>query len=238
MKISMILGIFLACALVIVAGCQEKQEQTINVQGISELKFEPDKAEIWVGVSIVNDTAENAQNEVNRIMNAIVDGLRYKGIADKNMETEQISIYEERTWTEKDGSKVVGWRASQTLKVSTDDMTKIGSIVDVAVKNGANQIHSVNFGLTEESESEYKKQALADAAKNAKEKAETLAESMGFNLGGVKTVSEGSFNYYPQRYAIDMDMAAGAEAVKEVSAIVPPSTVDVTAYVNAVYYIK
>ena len=61
---------------------------------------------------------------------------------------------------------------------------------------------------------------------------------MGFKLGGVKTASEGSFNYYPQRYAIDMDMAAGEEAVKEVSSIVPPSSVDVTAYVNAVYYIN
>ncbi len=238
MKISMILGIFLACALVIVAGCQEKQEQTINVQGNSELKFEPDKAEIWVGVSIVNETAENAQNEVSRIMNAIVDGLRYKGIADKNMETEQISIYEERIWNQEEGSKLVGWRASQTLKVSTDDMTKIGSIVDVAVSNGANQIHSVNFGLTEESEKEYKKQALADAAKNAKEKAETLAESMGFELGNIKKVSESNFNYRPYSYAMDMDIAAGGKAVEEVRAIVPPSNVDVTAYVNAIYYIK
>ncbi len=236
MKINMILGIFLACAMLFVAGCQEKQEQTINVQGNSELTFEPDQAEIWLGVSIVNETAENAQNEVNRIMNAIVDGLRYKGIPEENMETEQLSLYEERSWTQEEGSKVVGWRASQTLKVSTDDMTKIGMIVDTAVSNGANQINSINFGLTEETEKEYKKQALADAAKNAKEKAETLAESMGFELGDIKKVSESSFNYRP--YSYDMDMEAGAKAVEEVRAVVPPSKVDVTAYVNAVYYIK
>ena len=236
MKINTIFGILLVIALIGLTGCQQtKEEQTINVQGNSELTFDPDEAEVWAGISIVKDTAEEAQSEANKVVNAIIDGLRYKGISEDDIETERLSLYEERTWTKDEGSKVIGWRATQTLNVKTTDLTKVGTIVDVAVNNGANQINNINFGLTEEKEQEYKKQALSDAAKNAKEKAEILAESLGAKLGKIKTVSEGNFYYRPYSYA--MEEKAGALAVEE-AAVVMPSDVKVTANVNIVYYLK
>ena len=236
MKINMILGILLVIALIGLTGCrQTDEEHTLNAQGNSELTFDPDEAEVWAGISIVKDTAEEAQSEANKVINAIIDGLRYKGISEDDIETESLNLYEERTWTQDEGSKVIGWRATQTLKVKTADLTKVGAIVDVAVSNGANQINNINFGLTQEKEQEHKKQALSEAAENAKEKAEILAESLGFKLGKVKTVSESNFYYMPYRY--DMVKAEGALAVEEAATIMP-SDVSVTAQVNVVYYLK
>lgn len=236
MKINAILGILLIVMLIGLTGCQQTDEEhTLNAQGTSELTFDPDEAEVWAGISIVKDTAEEAQSEANKVINAILDGLRYKGISEDDIETESLNLYEERTWTEDEGQKVIGWRASQTLKVKTTDLTKVGTIVDVAVNNGANQINNINFGLTEEKEQEYKKQALSEAAKNAKEKAEILAESLGAKLGKIKTVSESNFYYMPYRY--DMVKAAGELAVEEAAAVMP-SDVKVTANVNIVYYLK
>ena len=236
MKINAILGILLVIALIGMTGCQqEKEEHTLNTQGTSELTFDPDEAEVWAGISIVKDTAEEAQSEANKVVNAILDGLRYKGISDDDIETETLSLREERTWTKDEGQKVIGWRASQTLKVKTTDLTKVGTIVDVTVNNGANQINNINFGLSEEKEQEYKKQALSEAAKNAKEKAEILAESLGAKLGKIKTVTESNFYYRPYMYA--MKDTAGELAVEE-AAVVMPSDVKVTANVNIVYYLK
>jgi len=236
MKINMIFGILLVIALIGLTGCQQtKEENTLNAQGNSELTFEPDEAEVWAGISIVKDTAEEAQSEANKVINAIIDGLRYKGISEDDIETESLNLYEERIWTEDEGSKLIGWRATQTLKVKTTDLTKVGTIVDIAVNNGANQVNNINFGLTEEKEQEYKKQALSEAAENAKEKAEILAESIGFKLGKVKTVSESNFYYVPYMYA--MEKTVGAGAVDE-AATVMPADVMVTANVNIVYYIN
>ena len=236
MKINAILGILLIVTLIGLTGCQQTDEEhTLNAQGTSELTFDPDEAEVWAGISIVKDTAEEAQSEANKVINAILDNLRYKGISEDDIETESLNLYEERTWTQDEGSKVIGWRAAQTLKVKTTDLTKVGTIVDVAVNNGANQINNINFGLTEEKEQEYKKQALSEAAKNAKEKAEILAESLGAKLGKIKTVSESNFYYMPYRY--DMVKAAGELAVEEAAAVMP-SDVKVTANVNIVYYLK
>ncbi len=121
--------------LIALTGCVQQEGNTINVDGNAEITVEPDEAEVWAGTSIVKETAEEAQTEANKVMNAIIDGLRYKGISEEDMETERLNLYEERTYTRDEGSKVVGWRASQTLKVKTTDMDKVGTIVDIAVTN-------------------------------------------------------------------------------------------------------
>lgn len=223
--------------LIALTGCvQQGEGNTINVQGNAELTVEPDEAEVWAGISIVKETAEEAQNEANKVMNAIIDGLRSKGIFEDDISTERLSIYEERTYTRDEGSKVVGWRASQTVKVKTGDMSKVGTIVDIAVSNGANQINNINFGLSIEKETEYKKKALAIATKNAKEEAQIIADSLDVKLGKIKIVSESNFNYAP--YPMMMESKAVSDMVEEAeAAVVMAKDVTVTAQISLVYYI-
>ena len=220
---------------VLISGCIQTatEENTINVAGESELSFEPDQAEVWAGISVVKLTADEAQTEANTVINAVIDGLRYKGISEDDIATEQLSLYEDRRW-ENGRHKTVGWRATQTLKIKTTDLSKVGAIVDIAVNNGANQINNINFGLSEEKEQEFKTQALAEATKNAKEKAETIAESLGARLGKIKTVSESNYYYTPYMYA--MEAKAGSDAVAE-AAVVMPGDVTVTGRISIVYEI-
>lgn len=234
MNKKIIFSVLIISLLLALTGCinlGEKEGNTINVQGDSEINVDPDEAEVWIGASFIKDTAEEAQNEVNTVINDVVDGLRYKGITEDNMETTQLSLYEDYTWD--DGTREsIGWRATQTLKVKTTDLTKVGTIVDVAVDNGANQINNINFQLSEAKEQEYKKQALTEAAKNAKDKAETIAESLGVKLGSIKTVSESNYYFAPYRYALAE--ASGDAAVKEAATILP-SDVTVTANIAIIY---
>ncbi len=234
MKEKIILSILMMTALFLIAGCVQlpnNNENTINVQGNAELIVEPDEAEVWVGASFIKDTAEEAQFSVNEVINDIIDGLRYKGFTEEDMETTQLSLREEYNW--KDGEREsIGWRATQTLKVKTIDLSKVGEIVDVAVENGANQINNINFGLSEEKEQQYKKQALSEAAANAKDKAQTIADSLGVKLGKIKSVTESNYYYAPYRYATAE--AAGDGIVEEVSTVLPED-VTVTANIAIIY---
>lgn len=235
MKTKIIFSILAVSILLALVGCVQipSNENTINVKGDAELTVDPDEAEVWMGISIIKDTAEEAQSEANKIVNDVIDGLRYKGFTEGDMETERISLYEEREWDE-GTSTIVGWRATQTIKVKTIDMNKIGTIVDVAVENGANQINNINFGLSEENEQEYKKQALTEAAQNAKDKAETIAEGLGVRLGKIKTVSESNYYIAPYRYA--MAETAGDAMIKEATNILPQE-VTVTASISIQYLV-
>jgi len=228
-----VLILLLVVGLLALAGCQQAQENTIDVQGSSELNVKPDQAEVWAGFTVVKANAKDAQNEANKIVNAIIGGLKEKSYTD--IQTEQLSLYEERTWTEKEGSKVIGWRASQTVKVKTTNLGSVGEIVDIAVTGGANQINNIQFELSNAKEQEYKQKALAEAATSAKAKAETIAQSLGVKLGKIKTVSESNFGYVP--YVYGMEKAVGAAAVEE-AATVMPSDVTVTANIQLVYYVK
>ena len=121
MKQTIIIAV-LALTAMFLTGCVT-EGNTIDVQGTSELTFDPDQAEVWAGVSFVKPTANEAQTKTNEAINAIINGLKYAGISEKDISTEQLSLYEEREW--KDGeSKVVGWRATQNLKIKTTDLTK------------------------------------------------------------------------------------------------------------------
>jgi len=234
MNRKIILGILMIATLFLIAGCVQlpnTNDNTINVQGNAELTVEPDEAEVWVGASFVKDTAEEAQSSVNEVINDIIDGLRYKGFTEEDMETTQLSLREEYSW-EDNTRKSEGWRATQTLKVKTTDLTKVGEIVDVAVENGANQINNINFGLSEEKEQQYKKQALSEAAANAKDKAQTIADSLGVKLGKIKSVTESNYYYTPYRYTVAE--TAGDAVVKEVSTVLPED-VTVTANIAIVY---
>lgn len=235
----------------VLAGCQSSENiSTINVNGHAEMTVSPDTARVYVGVNILKPTAEEAQDEANRVVNAIIDNLRYEGISKSDIETETLQLYEERDWVyikpepvyddeiyyeERPTEVSRGWRAIQTLKVKTTDLDMVGDIVDVAVRNGANQINYIEFYLSSAKEDEYKHEVLAMASENAKSKAETMADSLGARLVRIKSASESNWGYSPYRYSMAND--AGVPAVQE-SATVLPKDVSVSADISLVYEIK
>jgi len=237
-KTTSLLIVGLLMLSILLVGCQTspKDAETINVAGHAEMTVAPDLAKVYAGISILKPTAAAAQAEADRVINAIIDGLRYKGIAESDIETETLNLYEEKVWVEKESqTKSVGWRATQTLKIKTDDLTKVGDIVDVAVSNGANQINSIEFYLSTTKEDESKQLVLAKATQNAKNKAQTMADSLGVRLDKIVSASESNYGYMPYRYAMANNV--GMEAVKE-SANVMPSDVAVSADMALVYAIK
>jgi hypothetical protein len=232
------LGIIIVVLLISFFGYQYFKSQeiisTITVAGSSELFYKPDQAKVWAGVSILKPNAQDAQNEANKIIDTMLKSLNEKGITNNDIETDSINLYEDQTWTQS-GSKSNGWRATQTLKIKTKDLSKVGTIVDIAVKSGANQINNIEFTLTPEKELEYKKKAIEEATKSARTKAEAMAIGSGAKLGKVKSLSESNFYYTPYNYAMKDNV--GSAAVSE-SAQVMPRDVTVTANVNVVYEIN
>ena len=210
------------------------ESSTIDVQGNSEISVEPDEAKVWAGVSFVRDSADKAQDEINIVISTMIEGLVDAGIAMEDIETERLNLYEEFAWKE-GGRESEGWRASQTLKIKTEDMNKVGEIVDIAVSNGANQINNIEFTLSEKREQEFKQQVVAQATTNAKEKAETIANSLDVRLVKIKSASEAEFGYRP--YIYGLEAVAGDAAVKE-SATVTPEDVTVSANIGLVYVVR
>jgi uncharacterized protein len=219
---------------------------TIQSQGIYQASVTPDLARVWIGVSILKPTAKEAQEEENKIIQNIISGLASQGIPSTEIETESINLYQENCaypyevydsyMPPEKKCNSSGYRAIQNLKIKTKDFSKVGTIVDIAVNNGANQINNVEFYLSPAKENEYRQNAISEATKNARQKAEAMATGSGARLGRVKSISENQYYATPYSYGMKNNIAGDA-AIQEAATIMPQS-VSISANVNIVYELK
>jgi uncharacterized protein YggE len=175
------------------ATVSQETARYITVVGLGKASLTPDVAQINVGTEISANTVSEAKAEVDRHIEAILAVLREMGVADKDIQTSQYSIYYERepfyAVEREPGQEAQGaYRVSNMLNVTVRDMTQIGEILDAVVEAGANQMYGVTFTVsdTQKWESEAREKAMTDAQARAGE----LARLAGVELGEVLSVSE------------------------------------------------
>ncbi len=111
------------------------------------------------------------------------------------------------------------------VRVTIDDLSKIGDVIDVATKAGANRVPSIQFALRD-AES-VRAQALREAAVRAKVEAEALASALSLKVNRILTVEEGGPVTVPVRDV----MFARAESSSAATAI-QPGSIEVNANVT------
>jgi uncharacterized protein YggE len=84
---------------------------------------------------------------------------------------------------------IVGYTASNTVQVTTTDLSLIGRLIDTANQAGANSVGNLNFGL--QNPEPYAEQALNQAAKQAQAHANAIAAGLGAKTGVVISAQEG-----------------------------------------------
>ncbi|MBX5496805.1 MAG: SIMPL domain-containing protein [Bryobacteraceae bacterium] len=122
--------------------------------------------------------------------------------------------------SQRDARRIVGYTASNTVRVTTDDLASVGKIIDVATASGANQISDLRFTLKDEEA--LHAQALRAAVANAKRNAEAIASGLGLKLGQILSVEEGSPRWIPR-----VPRALSAETIT-----IEPETIDLRAQVT------
>ena len=167
--------------------------RTITVVGQGKASGTPDVAHINIGVDTSAESAQEAVDANKAKMNALLDKIKALGIADKDIQTSNFSIYTERPQTDPDVPKAgtgdnVLYRVSNQVNVTVRDVAKLGDILDQAVSAGANNIYGVYFSA--EDTTALEAQAREKAVVDAKVRAETLAKLNGVSVGQVVTISE------------------------------------------------
>jgi len=165
-----------------------EEVNTIIVSGIGFTHATPDLALLTMGVRTESRNAQDAQQQNADKMNSVMDALKASGIAEGDVKTisyrlEPIMRYDEKT------PVLVGYQAENVIQVTLKDITKAGKIIDVSVSAGANIVQSIQFTTTNERLNELRSSAIAAAIQDARQKAETIAKSLGVELIGPTEVS-------------------------------------------------
>ncbi len=220
-------------------GSGQAQANTISVGGMAELTVSPDQAEIFIRIETDEPTANRAQEENARLTNTVRDALKKEyNLDDDQIETSSYNLWPKQEWnSDTKRYTKTGFTVQHVLKVTTDDIDKVGDMLDTAVQNGANGIDHVSFTLSDKLTKDVREQALGRAADNAHQKAKALAETLGVRLGSVSSVTENNYYYQPYDYmpvaAVDMAENSARSFKTDIS----PQDVDVRADLQVAYEI-
>lgn len=205
---------------------------SIRVTGEATIKVSPDQAQIDIGVVTQAQNAQAAASQNAQKLDVTIAALRKALGSDAEIKTISYSVSPNYRYPREGGQPTItGYTASNIVQVKTNDLTKVGPIIDTATQTGANTIHSLRFTLKDEQAA--RAQALREAALKARAKAEALASALNLKIQRVLHVEEGGQASAPVYYAkAEMAQSAGVQTPIEAGTIDVQATITLTVEVS------
>jgi uncharacterized protein YggE len=187
----------------------------IVVLGRGKVQAAPDRAFVSLAVESRDASPQKAQAKNAATMTAVRTALGDGKVPSDAIRTLGYQLAEEVDW--QNGKRVSrGYLARNTVEVRLDDVTRVGEVIDIATRAGANNVTDVRFDLRDRASTE--REALRLAVADAFARAEAAAAGAKLRLGAIQRISEQSARFEPPRPF----MAARMEAADAAAA--PPST--------------
>jgi len=194
-------GIFLICccatlissAMWAPAGAQETVD-TVTVGAFKQIDVEPDVVRVSFGISGRGRTAEGALDALNKRTARVLRAFRDAGFTGDDLTTTDVNLRRVcvRGCRRQEGEPfrpVFAYRGSAGIAVETNDLDRTGEIIDIGISSGASKLRSVRFDVEDRNDAVL--EALTQAMDVAEDKARTLAESAGRELGQALVITEG-----------------------------------------------
>jgi uncharacterized protein YggE len=213
------------------------QQEGLWVTGEGKVTVSPDLATLYLGVEAKADTVAAAQSQAADAMENVMTVLTDNGVADKDIQTQYLSINEDTRWdSDKNEEVVTGYRVTNMVTAKIRDMDSVGTIIDAVAAAGGDFIRISNIAFSVDDPSVYYEEVRAEAMADAKDKAEQLADLAGIELGKPTYISEGSVST-PVIYR-DVGMVVPTAPVEGASTSVSPGELDITLNVQVAYAIE
>ena len=166
----------------------DARERTISVTGSASESLEPDTLAVEIGVETEAGAASDALAQNSALMSGVLEALRAAGLAEGDVSTSWLSIYPAYDYGG-DRAVLTGYRAVNSVSVSTQMLGSAAAIIDGAVAAGANRVDSVRFGLSPEREAEARERLVEEAVLDARARADLALGPLGYAVIGVKSVA-------------------------------------------------
>ncbi|MGB5210292.1 MAG: SIMPL domain-containing protein [Gammaproteobacteria bacterium] len=186
-------------------GALAEELSLVTVSGSAELMVEPDLAVLGVGVEARAPTIEAARSEVNATVARVLGLTRKMNIPDQQVASAALVVQPDYQWLpETREQKLLGYLVARRLSIRLTDLSLLGEVYEGMLGLGINQVQPPTFDSSQRASLE--RQALADAAKDARSRAVVLAQALEMELGSAHRIEElGSQGPQPMR---EMVMAA------------------------------
>jgi uncharacterized protein YggE len=199
----------------------------ITAHGVGQISGTPNVLTISVGVQTTAGHAVDALGQNGQKARAVIDALKGNGVADKDIQTSQLSLWPHYT----SPNVLTGYDVSDTVTAKLRDVGRAGQAIDAAVAaaGDAGRLQGVSFSFDDDTG--LKAQARHDAVVQARAQAQQLADAAGVKLGALRSLTETSQSTpWPVQFA-----GATGGAVPAAPTPIQAGTQNLTVEVTTVY---
>lgn len=202
-------------------------KSTIRVVATATVAARPDRAEIDIGVITQAEKPADAAAANARQLTAVLGALREAAGAAAEIQTLSYALTPVYRYATGAQPVLTGYTASNVVRVTLDDLEKVGSVVDAATRSGANRIQDIRFVLRDPES--VRLEALRQAARKADSEADALASALGVRVLRVLSAEEsGSAPMPVRRMMLAAPQARAAEEATPIEAGTLNVSADVT----------
>ena len=236
-KLSIFIFILVIALVLSACGTAAAPSRTINVTGNGTVSLTPDIAYIYVGVHTEDPNLATGVSNNNTQAQALVDALKKAGIAAKDIQTSNFSVYNNNNngqTIDKTTGQIFSngyYSVDNTVYVTVRDLSHLGSILNTAVSSGANNITSITFDVADKTAAMV--QARQKAMANASSLASELAKTAGVKLGEIQNISYSDNS--PSPY---YGMGGGGASAPNASVPIQPGQTQISVSVSVTYTLK
>ncbi len=207
--------------------------RTIIVSGTGQSSAEPDEAIIHLGVNVRAPDTQGAMSKAARRMDAVIAALLEAGVAESDITTVGLDLYQYRQRNAQREVVERGWKVNNRVRAIIRDIDGTSDAIDAAVSAGATDIDSIRFRASDPAEAIA--EARVAAVESAATAAATLAGASGLQVLDVVRIVE-SGQGYPSFYDRG-DTAGPGYGAYATSTPIQPGLVDVATTVTVEYEI-
>lgn len=192
LMLPLFMALLLAVILIASARGQDLTLPNVTVSGEASTSVQPDLAEIRAGVTNQARTAREAADANAKTMTAVLAAAKEAGIEAKDIQTARISVQplfsRPQPEARNEPPRITGYQVTNNVTLRLRDISRIGEMLDRLIAAGANNVHGIDFQVSESSK--LMDTVRAAAVSDARRKAEIYAQAAGVQLGRVVAIAE------------------------------------------------
>lgn len=202
----LVIGFIIIIAVSILANAfvnRNKAQELISVTGIGTINFEADLAVCSGDFRRADINLQNAYKQLNEDRKIIEEYLKNKGVDSKEIMFSSISINKEFQHIKENGSErdvFTGFQLSQTVRIESKNVDKVETVAReiTEIINRGVEFYSMPPSYFYTKIEDLKLAVIAEATKNARLRAESIAKNAGGSLGDLKQATMGVFQITAQ----------------------------------------
>ena len=189
MKITTATFLLLTAPLIMgVVAAQSTFVPYVQSQGDATISVTPDQAKITFSVVTQAQTAQAASTQNATATNSVISALQSLLGPNADIKTIGYALAPNYTYPPSQSPVLNSYNATNTIQITTSNLSSVGSIIDAGITAGANQVSSLQFGLKDDTAA--RGQALQLATQHAKSHADAMAQGLNMHTGAVQVIQE------------------------------------------------